>query len=133
MQGTVEDANPGALVERVGNMADEPRGVGRGRGPVLADRGVERLSGHVLERQVRHRLFDARVDRRRQAGRWQFDSDQTLELLGEPSSLFGREVEGEYLDRHQTVVVRIVRAKDRAEDTGADLVQQAKPAERRWR
>lgn len=58
------------------------------------------------------------------------DLAETLQIRRERLELVGQEVQPEDLDRDQAVPGLVVRAEDRAEKTGTDLVENPKRPER---
>jgi hypothetical protein len=56
----------------------------------------------------------------------QLGADHFLELGDELVNAFGRKIDPENLYRNQSIAIGIIRTKDRAQSTIADLVEHAK-------
>ena len=59
--------------------------------------------------------------------------DELLEVAHELVHALGRQIDLEQLDRDEPLASGIVRTKDGAKGTGANLVEHAKRTERFWR
>ena len=126
MQRAVQKARGGRNIKCISQLRTDTHGICVAYRPLFAHHGVQRFRRHILLRQVCLDTLDARDDKlcdgwMRQAGR-----DDRLELGDEPVDAIGREIEAEELDRDQPILVRIVRAKNRAESAGANLMKDSK-------
>jgi hypothetical protein len=57
---------------------------------------------------------------------------QPAQRVGEPRDIFRHEIEAKRLDGDQPIPLRFIRAKDRAEDAAADLVEDPERPEGGW-
>ena len=130
MQRAVRDVDRRGEVERAGELSRDAQRVGRGRRPVLADREVERVGGHVILDEKRGDAADAGGERRRQRRVRQLGGDEALEPGHELMPALGRQVECEQLDGHQPLARRIVRAKHRPQRPRTNLMKNSKRSER---
>src|SRR5215475_3260762 len=127
MQRSVQDLSFRSVVERLGEMARDAQRTGHGHRAVLAHDDVERIR---CREALREKCVVAAVDtgraRSRNHGMLQLGTDQFLELGDELVNAFGRKIDPEDLYRDQSIAIGIIRTKDRAQSTIADLVEHAK-------
>ena len=130
----MENVHRSREVQRAAELSRDSQSLGHRRGTVIADDDVERLGGHEVECQERRVVGQAGCQRRGDAHVRQIGSDQTIERGNEPVGNFGWKVEPELLHRDQSTWVGLIGAKDRAEDAGADLMENPEWSESvRWR
>ena len=128
----MQDAGRGGEVERPGELGDDGERVGERRRAVLAKRGVERFGRDVGLREPRGRALDAGGDGRRDRGMIEAAGGEVGQGGGELGGAFGDEIEAERLDGDEAAFESVVRAKNRAQRSGADLVQHAERSESFW-
>ena len=127
MQRSVQDLSLRSVVERLGEMGRDAQRTGDGHRAVLAHDDVERIScGEALREKCVVVAVDAGGARSGNNRMLQLCADQLLELGDELVNAFWRKVDPENFDRDESVAIRIIRTKDRAQSTIADLVEHAK-------
>ena len=109
-------------IERLGQLHDEWQCRLDGGRSVVADGHIQRLSDHILQREIGHVVRDPGPEGGHNGWMRQPRVHEPVERGGEGAGLFRRDVEVEGLERHQPVVVRIVGPEDRSEDAYPDLV-----------
>ena len=98
----------------------------------MPHRDVKRLGGDVLLGQVRHIFFDTGRYRRHDRRVGEADVDEARQCIDERLRLLWRDVETKDLDRNQTVLRWVVRAKNRTENADPNLVHDAEGTECTW-
>src|SRR5262249_13985724 len=101
----------------------------RGRQLLVADDNVERVGRDEVHCQIGPDLDNTGGDRRGNSGVRQIGGNQSLQLHDEVVRAFGRNVDAEILDGYETIFFRLIRTKDGAKSTCADLVKHAKRSE----
>ena len=130
MQAAVQDAGVVGGVDGAREVMEQRHGaLGRG-GRVVAHRNIERLRGDVILGQVGNAAFAPGRQRGDDARMGQPGVDHLLEGAGELVGELRRQVEVEGLDSDGGSGLRCRGAEDRPEDTGPELMQDPKRAER---
>ena len=122
----------GGGVERAGQLPGDPQGID-GRHRALSNRDVEGFGGDVILGEIGHHARHPGRDRRDNRRVRQLDRNQPLELGDELMDTLGRQIESKQFDGDETIVVRIVRAKDGSRCAGANLMENPERTEGVWR
>ena len=126
----MEDVDSGGKIERAGKLGRDPLGlIGRCR-TVLTDRRVERLGLDELVRKICRGAGDARGDRHGDSRMREIGRDELFELRDELPRAFRRQIQREHFDGDEAIALLVVRMKDRAECSGADLMKDTKGTQR---
>ena len=133
MQRPVVHADSSRGVERAGQLPDQAQSIWQRRRAVLLQRHVGRVGDEIFFDHVRGGAVGTRAEREDDERVRDLDQGQPLEVGGEIRRLFGSQVEGERLDRHDAVLVGVVATEHRTQDADANLVYDAISAEGRRR
>jgi hypothetical protein len=134
MQRTMMDARRYSRVERLRDLPQDGQGLPEAAGGAAPDAGIESISADVLLCEPRRASHQARGVRADDARMRRKDATKTAESIGKIACPLRSEVESQDFDRNFPFAGGIVRAKDRAEDACANLVQDAIGSNRgRWR
>ena len=125
----MQDAGRGREIERARELRDDGENVGDGRRPVLSQRAVERLGGHVRLREPGDAVFYAGANRRCDRRMRESAPGEHLERVRQLPCAFGREIEAERLDGDEPAFDRVVSTEDETRRAGAHLMQDTKRAE----
>jgi len=126
------DVDGGGEVERPAQMGrDAQRVIGR-RGPVLANREIQRVGGDVLLREKRRNTAHAGGNRPHERRMGQIGRDQLFELSDEPMDAIRRQIEREQLDCNEPFAVCVISAEDRTQRPCTNLMENPKRSERVW-
>ena len=126
MQRAVDDVRPPPDRARRRGAWQSSHASAGGAGPVLADDDVERVGGDKILREIRRGVGDAGGERRGDRRMRQIGRDQLLEFGDELVRALRRKIEPEQLDRDETILFRLIRAKHGTERARADLMKNAK-------
>jgi len=91
----------------------------------MPQRDVERLGWHVLRREIRHRTFETRFKRVREARQRSIRHGESAECVNQRRDLLGWYVEPEYFYGNDAIVMWVVSAKNGSKNPAADLMQHA--------
>ena len=130
MQGAVRHVHRCREIESGAKLTgDTQRIVGRRRAMIAHDE-VEGVGGDEILCEIGGGARDSGGNRRGDAGMRQVRGDELLELGDKAVRLLGRHVQPEPLHRNETILIRLVRAKDGTKRSCSDLMQNAKRTER---
>jgi hypothetical protein len=120
-------------VERLGHPPQRRQGLGGRWRAKLAQHRIQRFAGDVFLGQVRCDALDTGGKRGRHARMLGLVGGEVLEFDRQLGGLFRGDVEPERLDGDQASAHRVVRAEDRSETAGPNLMQHAKGTKRSGR
>ena len=123
------DVDGGGEIERARQLRRDTNHVRRRRQLLIPNDDVEGVGSNEIHREIRGNIADPGRERRGNAGVAQIGGDQSLQLDDELVGTLGRKIDAKQLDRDETILFRLIGAKDRAKSSCADLVKHAKRSE----
>ena len=123
------DVDGGGEIERARQLRRDTNHVRRRRQLLIPNDDIEGVGRNEIHREIRGHIADPGRERRGNAGVAQIGGDQSLQLDDELVGTLGRKIDAKQLDRDETILFRLIGAKDRAKSSCADLVKHAKRSE----
>lgn len=132
MQCAVVDVRNRREIQRAGELDGNAKRIRRGRGPILANREIERLGSDIILGKIGGDARESSRQRNRDGGMVQFGGNELFELGNKLVNALRRQIQPEQLDRNQTLSPRVISAKYRPKRACTNLMENPKRSEGFW-